>query len=221
MFRFVILPVKPRDARGSFEDLNSIYQLWNSTHSAVTNGAVHADQFLRNDVAVGIFSGPRAVACHLYGFFNIESEAARASRYFGSISESTWDYLWQHEFKNLMSLEFLSVDPEFRKSKVGFSLGEVLISLGQRFVMSTGLDACTGVSRVDVKVERTAESLGFRTVQRGLQIYGYECSFQVSPWREVKAPSDPQVLDVVNQLWATRADIYGYTQETSTLRKIA
>ena len=221
MFRFVILPVKPRDSRGSLEDLNSIYKLWNTTHSAVTHGAVHADQFLRNDVAVGIFSGPRAVACHLYGFFNIESEAARASKYFSAVNEATWDYLWRHEFKNLMSLEFLSVDPEFRKTNVGFSLGEVLIALGQRFVHATGLDACTGISRVDVKVERTAESLGFRTVQRGLQIYGYECSFQVSPWREVKPPSDPKVLEVVDQLWTRRADIYGYTQEKTNLRKVA
>lgn len=205
-YRYVIIPTH-LDKNSSLVPMhNAVYSLFASVHGAVTQGAISGDNFLRNQVATAILDGAQPVACHQYCLFNLETEAARASRYFKTLGATSWKYLRDHNLNQVMSLEFLTVHPEYRKSKIGMSLGDTLISLGLQLMLERGADAGTAISRTDVKVDRSGNDVGFQTVETDLEIYGYNCSFQVVLRDRARIHHDPAVARLADVLWQQRSD---------------
>lgn len=205
-YQYVILPTH-LDKNSSLVSLqNEIFSLFASVHGAVTNGAISGDNFLRNQIATAILVDAQPVAVHQYCFFDLHTTAARASRYFKPLGEASWRFLEQNHLRYVMSLEFLTVHPEYRKSIIGFSLADTIIALGLQLMLERGGDAGTAISRTDVKVDRSCTDLGFATVERNLDIYGYNCSFQVVSRDGIQIHPNSKIAQLVEILWQRRTD---------------
>lgn len=205
-YQYVILPTHLDKSSSLVPLQNEIFSLFASVHGAVTNGAISGDNFLRNQIATAILVDAQPVAVHQYCFFDLHTTAARASRYFKPLGEASWRFLEQNQLRYVMSLEFLTVHPEYRKSIIGFSLADTIIALGLQLMLERGGDAGTAISRTDVKVDRSGRDAGFETIEPNLDIYGYNCSFQVVRRGNVRIHPNPEVARLAEVLWQRRLD---------------
>ncbi len=205
-FKYFILSSRMPHSDNYLHLYNEIYDLWEDIFDPVLNGQAHADSILDTDLCTGIVSDGKVIGCHFYRFLNLKTTSVRQCSYFKDLSDSSWSFLTENNFTKLMSLEFLLVHPDFRKSKVGFSLSETLISLGLKIMQSTSYHAGIGTARTVVKVDQSTHKVGFITVQEKIDKFGNNCSFMVCPANNVKKNPDFQVQRTVQLLWENRID---------------
>jgi hypothetical protein len=191
--------------------LNIVYDSWCKVWQDVfqsknDSNSINKEDIYRPNYIVAIFSDLVPVAFHLYSFFDLNKNSSRNHPYFESINPDTFASLKNNKVSRVMSMEYLTVMPNFRKKETGINWGEILISLGQKFLYQTNCDACIGTARTDVKVDKMGEILGFKTIQNTIKKYDYECDVMASiKKKELQHPSF-KFRKLINELWSNRID---------------
>lgn len=165
------------------------------------------DDFTRQDGITAITFEKQIVAMQLHTVFNIQSQAAREHSYINrSFNPEFFEKLQTRGIQSVMSFEWLTVDPAWRKTVTNFSFSQVIIALGLRLQKLWGVDAAIAISRNDVKVTQTAEALGFDVIMPHVSLHGKSCDL-IAAFRETERTGLPtQLLGVVDFLWKTRDD---------------
>jgi hypothetical protein len=194
------------------EDLklkNKVFVTWKEFWQQVykdqnSSFEVKADDFIRQDIIGVIFDGERVAASHMYSFFNLKALADSEIHYFNFFSKFYLETLQQNKVETVMSMEYLTVTPDYRKSVVGFSLGSVVASLGTHVFGEIGVDAIVAPARTDVGVHKMAHDIGFVSIEKNTDQRGFNCDL-IACFRGDQKPSDsPIVRNLVNQLWTER-----------------
>ena len=119
------------------------------------------DDFIRQDLATVIFAGDEAVASLLLSFYSIDSLVARKFRYLGdTYPEIYFEKLKKHGVHSVMSMQYLTVHPNWRKSKCEFHFAPTIFALAQNIQRAFGVDAIISCVRRDNKVNELVYSLG-------------------------------------------------------------
>jgi hypothetical protein len=121
-----------------------------------------------------------------------------------------------------MSVEFLIISPEWRKSLVGISLSEVIISLSTKIFKATNADALIGTARRDVKVNDSCYKLGFFSVESSVQRRNFEVDLIAALKKDIKMHPDFETSALVKELWANKTDFTKLiSDENKQFKKIA
>ncbi|MGZ3696096.1 MAG: hypothetical protein ACXWQO_18780, partial [Bdellovibrionota bacterium] len=89
------------------------------------------DDFLRQDFIASICTDAEVVAVHLYSIFALDTEASCAHRYLkGNYPPEFFEKLKAMGVRTVMSLEYLTVNPNWRKSQGAIHMGAVTGALG-------------------------------------------------------------------------------------------
>lgn len=158
------------------------------------------------DFIIGITHKDLVVACHMYSLFDLDLIPTRHKAYLSGLNQSSWDFLKQNNYSKLMSLEYLTVHPEFRKRIIGFSLADTLIALGLKCLKTLNHSAVIGYSRTDLGVDKAAEKSGAINVQSGIIKFGNPCNFQVVPADHIQPHPNEKVRSIIEDLWSRRVD---------------
>lgn len=187
--------------------------LWRETFAKVGRAEdLNPDDFFRQDLITALVAGDKIVACHLYTHFDLEFQPAREHSYFGGINPETLNRLVREGYPRVMSMEYMSVHPDWRKSKTGVPFGEVLLALGMRLLPFTSCDAALGTGRVDIRVDQSGLPQGFVAYQDPIEKYNYQCRLMVCPYGASRPHPDPEINGLVQRLWSQRVDETGLTQ---------
>ena len=212
---FILHPSPPTNGL-PLELSNRAYDLWEKTWVETfekTGFSDHLvrDHFLRcNKLALITDPFKNIVGLHLYTFMNFHSKSCQASGFFADIKSEFRNYFIERGFNTGNCMEYLTVNPKYRKSRTGIPFGEILIGLGVQITREEGLDCSFGTSREDVKVHKMTQSLGAEILLGKVSKYGYSCCITLA---SSSAPSQPGYEDrdeIINQLWKHRTD---YTQK--------
>jgi hypothetical protein len=103
-----------------------------------------------------------------------------------------------------MSLEFLSVFPEYRKSKLGLSLAQILMSLSLKSAIELKADAITGIARKELKVDVLCREFGCRSLVPTVKRGNLECEIIWYLPEDIKTHHDLQIERLSNSLWESR-----------------
>lgn len=186
------------------------YKIWKKVFSADNRDyEPNADDFLRQDAIVAIFyedTVPQLVGFHLYSFFDLRWNLNTKHSYFNGIDAKSFELLQKKNLNHAMTMEYLTVLPEFRKQVSQIPWGEVIIALGLRFMKSTHGDVAFGTARCDVKVDEMASKLGFENLQPPIRKYDYECAVITCSRQNVRFHPDFQTNVLIQQLWSDRVD---------------
>lgn len=217
-FKYYILETSPLFSKEAIDVSNKSYILWEKIWLETFGAKNKADKlirdhFLRSDILTALVDRFGNIAgIHLYTFMNFETEAAKASSFFQSLTPETISELKQRGLKNGICMEYLSVAPEYRKTTSGIPFGELLIGLGFELMKSYEMDCVFGTSREDVKVDRMAASFGGYRMGQTLNKYDYPCRLTVIP----KWASSEHGFEIrdnkVAELWASRVDLSQYNR---------
>ena len=223
LYQYVLIPRQTADI-----DLiglqNQVYRSWFAEWQKVFSSNSRdfkpsADDFLRQDMMAVILSGEKIVGFHFYSFFNLLRLEMSEHSYFDQIEKSSFENLRIKNLANVMSMEYLTVLPDFRKKEAFFPWGEILISLGLKVLNSSEGQVAFGTPRSDVKVNKMGEKLGFQTLQSAILKYDYKCEVMYYPRGNDSVHPEAIVENQISTLWKNRVD--GRITIPTTLKKPA
>lgn len=181
------------------------HSLWTDIYSEKNSGyEFTSDEFTRQKVITAILYKEQIAAVHLYSFFHLESLADLKMKYFHFFSEDYLNYLRRRQVKTVMSMEFLTVLPEFRKSKIGFSIGSVISQLGTQLFGESHVDAIVAPARNDVGVNKMSYDLGFSCIEKNTEQRGFTCDLIACFQGSQKPSGIKSVRDCAEQLWSPK-----------------
>lgn len=207
----VIYHIIDPSGRSGLEIQNLVYDswkvLWRGVFDQVGRGEdLDPDDFFKQNLITALTMENEVVGFNLSTFYDLNRHVSSEHSYFGDIDKDLMSELRASGLQRLMSIEYLSVNPKWRRSLTGISFSDVLMSLGTTLLPYLSCDAVIGTARVDVKVDAASVRLGFKPYQV-IKKYDYECRVVVCTEQSAKPHSDPLTRQLINSLWATRNDL--------------
>ena len=163
-----------------------------------------ADHFFRQDVIPVLHIDNEIIAAHFYTFFHLDLDVTNDHEYFSIYTKEAMQTLRNHPAKTLMSMEFLSVNPEWRKSKVDFSIGELMINLGLNVMKSFQADVALGVARKVVKVDKMAINTGFSLIAEDIKRGNLVCDLYAFYKDSAPPAMNDEQSELLSLLWSKK-----------------
>lgn len=207
---YVVLRGKPQGTEKGWHD--RAYLFWKRFWTQVlrengTTETVRADEFLRQDRVTCLAFGDRIVAMHAYTFFDLRYLATRDHAYFKRYTEKFFRELERRGVSRVMTMEFFSVEPEWRGSRVGVSLASVLAGLGLKIAREEGVQATISIARTDIGAAKIGHEYGAVSLDTGVNVFNTPCDLVAFFPELIHDHADPVVNDLVSHFWRERVDL--------------
>ncbi len=191
---------------------NDVYTAWHSLWSEIYGEAksgyeLNSDEFTRQKIVTAILHNDKIAGVHLYSFFHLDSMPDLHTQYFHFFSPQYLQLLRDRNVQTVMSMEFLTVMPDFRKSKLGLSIGLVISQLGTEIFRASGVDAIVAPARNDVGVNKMAYDIGFSCLEKDTQQRGFVCDL-IACFKGQQKPSESKEVRVCADVLWERKKIY-------------
>ncbi len=207
--RFHILPSSnPPTQKRSLHD--NAYRLWSEVWTQTfaklgIDKSALTGEFARQDLIACIAQDDQPLAIHLYSFYAIDSLASREHPYMrDNYPELYFARLAKAGVRTAMSMEYMTVHPDFRKGLSNVHLGIVLAGLAFTTMKNFGADAAIAPARRDHKVHELAYAFGSEPVIAKVTNHNVECDLVMCHRDKVKAHESPEVQALVESLWKGR-----------------
>lgn len=184
-------------------------QVWGAVFSQLQCDTGHmVDDFVRQDLIACLLQGEEPIAVHLYSFFSIDSDAARAHHYLkANYPEIFFAKLKTMNVRNVMSMEYMTLRPDRRKSKTpGPPIATVLGGLALKVMRHFGLEGAIAPARRDFKVHEMAHQYGGESVIANVMNHNVACDLIIVRDATVIPHPDAAVQTMVDALWHKRED---------------
>lgn len=196
---------------------NKAFQYWVAFWNKVLadNGShepIEPYDFLRSDLVAVLTSNDEVVAVHLYSLFNIEQTSLEYHPYLRGKEERAFlASLKDLNCRSAVSFEFLTLNDQWRKSKIGFSLAPVIVGLGYKIQKALNIDAALGRCRKDLHVNQLMTQVGGITLKTDVMMHNTPTDFCAVLLSQMKDHPDKDVQELIGALWSKRTDFSNLT----------
>lgn len=195
---------------------SKVYLFWKNLWQGVFNdlhfptGSLNED-FVRQDIVAVLYTAEQqVVATHLYTFFSLSTNATMENRYFTqNFPDPHYQNLQKMGAKEVMTMEYMAIDPAWRKSNTQIHLGSVLVGLAMEVLKASSADAAIAPARTDRKVNEIAYSFGADAVATNVNNHNVSCDLIANFRNKVCLHSSEDVNSAIHFLWDNRIDISG------------
>jgi hypothetical protein len=199
---------------------NQVYRNWRNFWQMIYRDAGSPESFLKDDFrrldAIGsLFLEEQYVGSLCSSLFDLELESDLEHRYFHFYTPEFLLRLRQKNARQLMSVEFLMVLPEWRRLIPGVSLSDVLIGLSTRIFEQTGRDALIATPRMDIKVNERGYQFGFERIDGPLTRRNFQVELVAAFRSNIRRTPNTIVAEIIDSLWSRRTDLTGLTYSDS------
>ncbi|MCA6565604.1 MAG: hypothetical protein ACK5UJ_03830 [Pseudobdellovibrionaceae bacterium] len=158
------------------ETLDSCYKLWHEVYTPILADAqqsLNKDSFLRARF-LAVLEKDAEVCCFslMNTHFTLWKPSVEAS-YFSYCSDIT-RHLVKSQGLSLLTVEWLTANPKYRRKVTGYPANEVLVSLCFQWMKHMGFDAAIGYPRCDFKSDQVATMMGAKVTESVMR-HGIEC----------------------------------------------
>lgn len=180
--------------------------LWLGVFEQLRFDASGLDQdFTRQDVIACITHAGEPIGMHLYTFFAIGSAAARAHPYMtANYPEIFFAKLKQMGVRYAMSMEYMTVHPDWRKKSCEVHIGSVLGGLAIRVMEQYGMEAAIAPARRDHKVNEIAYSFGGDCVVANVMNHNVACDLVAFVRGRTHPHESEKIREAEDLLWGKR-----------------
>lgn len=181
--------------------------IWSETLHKLNLPALEIAQFLRHNYVSAITYEDKVVACHLYTKYDIRLEATKESEYFKQFSSELITHCQRKNINTILTQEYLSVAPDFRKSVSGISGPELVTGLGIHVMFHTNSDSTAGTVRAGApSVERVGNEMQCELLDTVVERYNLPHKFFIAEKSKVQLPGNEETKTLVKRLWNERTD---------------
>lgn len=179
---------------------------WDGVLKDLDGTEVSPNEFDRQTYIGVITNGEDLVAAHLYTVFSADSLCARSHSYLKSSFEPEFhQWLGQLGSYSVMSVEYLTVSPAYRKSKMGFSLAHVIVGLGLEIQKAIKADWTVAICRQDLHVDK----IGFQHGATGFpprMMHNVPVVSMKLPLEDIRDCPLPTESQMIQKMWSERQD---------------
>lgn len=163
---------------------------------------LHENDFWQAKLLAVITNKTEVVGSHIYNVFDLRTLAVGSHSYLKHFPETEIFEIRQKKIDQIMSMEYLCVNPKCRGKDQGFSWGEVVIGLGFKALQNSDWGAAVGIAREDRKVDKMASQMGARAITH-LTMNETPCDIMLMPKAEIKPSANPFAQEKIESLWKT------------------
>lgn len=214
MKKYNLTVMRPQFLSSTHEinELNSLYSMWRKTFSAVVNpkGAqVDPDDFFRQNFIFCLKHEAEIMGFALGTVFDLRVQNHKEHHFIGSLNPFTVEKIRQSGLDRILSLEYLTLETEWRKKSTEVLWAEVLIAVGILFADHNPeiIDGLIGTPRNDIKMNNVGNNAGFTTIQDEIFKMDYPCAVQINPIQKNRIFKNPQTDEMARSLWNSRIDL--------------
>lgn len=189
--------------------MNRIYENWKEVFAEVlqcAGGALDPDDFFRSDFVLAISDKENIVALGTLTFFDLRLESTLDHHYLRALNPETPDRLLEKNIHCLLSLEYLTVHPAWRKKEVSVLWAEILMGVALKIMDESPADALIGTPRIDLKVTDICRNLEAREIQQAIQKMNYPCAVVLFEKKAARTFKNPETQRYVQLLLETLLD---------------
>ncbi len=193
---------------------NETYFLWKKCWTEIYQQSgdgytPKSDDFWRQDTIAVIHQDLKIIALHLYSFFDLQFAVDKEHHYFDFFSAEIMKTLNDQGLHKVMTMEYFTVNPLFRKVHTEVPYSDVLARCGIQYLKTTNASAILAPARKDNKVDRLAYSIGFEALKQNLTLRGFPCDLIIFYASKNMITPQPIIESTTKRLWETRT----YTDE--------
>lgn len=187
---------------------NDVYSLWQTIYKDVLGKVgepLNPDDFHRCDVIVALTDDSKVFGFHLYSSFDLRSNALRDHHYMKAFDENIIEKFRNRGINTMMSMEYLTVSPEYRSRNSDVNWSEIIIALGSKVMEAGPWDCLVGTARRDLNVRRKAAKSGTNYFGSVVKM-NYECEILMTKRGEVQPLPEPKSAQLLENLWNQKAN---------------
>jgi len=204
------LPGKFNPFEKTPELYNKAYHSWKNTWGKIFSDAgspdsLNVENFLRQNVVVTLHHRNEVIGLVTATFFNLTSDVSVQHPYLKPFPSKMTTLLTESKSGMYMTGEYLAVHPDYRKSKLGVSLSEVLIGLIQKIFTLSQAQILFGTAVRPKKVHESCFGYGYQECG-AFEKYGLDCVLLFNTQANVREHENPEIRDLINFFWNHRSD---------------
>ena len=220
-----LLPGKLQKGSTHLALYNRVFFYWQKFwadvfHKNGTPNKVQPSEFLRMDYIGVVLHGDRdIVGFYLHTLLNLDQGNIEHHPYLaGKEADLFLKYTKESGDKLAMTIEYITLDENWRKCKIGKSLNKVLLGTALELQRYAGADLSFIKAREDVKVSNMISEHGGISLKSNIDMHNTPVSFMVLPSSNIATQEDIELRNLSQKLWQNRID---WTNQNTSLRKIA
>ncbi|MDB5036698.1 MAG: hypothetical protein JWQ35_226 [Bacteriovoracaceae bacterium] len=200
-----------RSANAYTQSQNALYQTWklgwDSTFQELRSDSIaQSPDFLRQTLVAGLFIGEqKVIGLQAYSFFNVHLEAHLEHPYFRTYPSAVLDALKSRGAHQFMTMEYLYVDPNWRRSIIGISMADVICSLGLKIFSNSANDAVISITRNERKVNQMLYDKGAECLAKDLQLHNVTVDI-IGFFKNKILETSSEEANLAKKLWEERLD---------------
>ena len=191
---------------------DQVYGFWKQIYTEVYSKSAHLeslnpDNFLSQDLVLAIRKEDEIVGCIFMKFQNMRSKALLDCSYLNDYTSAALQDLRYRGRDKLMTMEYLTVCPHWRKSVSGLPLASVLLGLAIKVLVLSDAQLLIGTPRVDVKVNRILDEYGFENLG-DISKSNYPCQMRLIERFAVVNHPEKEVCNLIEAIWQARRETF-------------
>lgn len=205
---------------------NQAYGYWKKTwaHFFAEAGsgpdALKLENFTRSEFIIVIHQGEQIAGMLLSTLFHAQALTTYEHSCVSPFPEVALGRLRSLPGGRALTGEYLSVNPEFKKSLLGLSLADTLIGILMCILRQTQTDMALAATVRAAKVAEICKAYGYEEVGSYLKI-GVDCVMLYNTLETVREHPSPEVRALVKRLWSSKVDHTGMLENYESLWKAA
>lgn len=201
-------------AEKEFELFRQTYQfwhhIWDTTFKELKNkGLQDSDEFHRQkEICVLTSAHNQVIGSFSFSWFDLRFQSHAQHSYFKLYPQPVMDYFAKNGLQKIMTMGYLCVHPEWRKSKLGPFVAEVLVGATCKRFLESDADVLITFTRNNRKMNELGYRHGARCVL-GKQV-GHNVEVDYIAWHreDVKPTSIPGLPPRIDKLWNSRIESF-------------
>ena len=188
---------------------NQLYKTWKNIFSEVvegTGGQLDPDDFFRNDYISAITHKNEVIGLSTMTIFDLRLQSTLDHHYIKSLNSGVIESLLSEGHSRILSIEYLTILPEWRKHQSTVNWGEILIGLNLKVLDNSIADIVLGTPRTDVKVLQMSQNMDAFEIQEPIIKMGYPCAVVMVKKQTHRKFSSISTSEYVESLWRLRAE---------------
>lgn len=183
---------------------------WEGTFQELSSDAqVVSPDFIRQSIVAGLFlNRSEVIGLQAYSIFNLNWNAHLEHPYFKTYPPKVFEILKNEGVQQVMTMEYLYVNPDWRRSVVGISLADVICSLGLRLFAASSAQAITSVTRNERKVNEMLYRKGAKCLASDLNLHNVAVDI-IGFFKGQCIEEQNSEIEFVEKFWLTKNDPLG------------
>ncbi len=215
-FKCVILPGSCPPNFPYLSEYNLVYKQWKRVWERVMthlsgDDSFSAENFYKQDFVTTIFYRGEVVGQMCNRTLDLRTEIIYDIEYFENFKFNAIKHLRERGARQLMTIEWNSLNSKFSKRKAGYSFVDTLFYLCIDLAKSLKIDCCTAVPRKITRVQDILEKMNFFKTDEDFMQYRCPIDIMLGFTDSIDIHSDPLVRSFTEYLWENRIDTTNLT----------